>query len=274
MLVFVPFPDAFHFFGNSPASRFHTEAAWPEGVEVEMSGTSASVQRIAFRSSSFVLLLLAYAASLSCAIGQSNSGSMKSFHDDVLNITYFYPATFVPAPPNSTPVDPAKCIRSTLFAYSVTPVESSSFALSTIDDTCPEILRIAIELGPFTHEQVLRQLKQYGQPEITQEPSPYVIAGHPAAITIASVAIPATPSKVAQVIYAAKACALGNIPVKSRKRFDPAESVTHVVCFDFTTQNGEMLTQMFSFIIQFDNSQPQPIFPSGVIHVTEIPTRH
>jgi hypothetical protein len=242
-------------------------------VEDEMNGMSASVQRIAFRSSSLVLLFLSYAASLPHAIGQSNTGSIKSFHDDVLNITYFYPATFGPAPPNSTPVDPSKCIKSTLLAYSVTPVESSSFALSTIDDTCPETLRTAIELGPFTREQVLHQLKQYGQPEITQEPSRYAIAGHPAAITVASVAVPAAPGKGAQVIYAAKACALGNIPVKSRRRSDPAEPVTHVVCFDFNTQNGGMLAQMFSFIIQFDNAQLQPMFPSNVIHATEVPTR-
>ena len=237
-----------------------------------MNGTSASVQRIAFRSPSFVLLFLAYVASLPHAIGQSNSGSIKSFRDGVLNITYFYPATFAPAPPNSTPVDPSKCIKSTLFAYSVTPVESSSFALSTIDDTCPETLRTAIELGPFTRVQVLRQLMQYGQPEITQEASRYAIAGHPAAITVASVTIPAAPGKVAQVIYAAEACALGNIPMKSRRKSDPAEPVTHVVCFDFTTQNGGMLAQMFSFIIQFDNAQPQPMFPSSVIR-TEVPTR-
>jgi hypothetical protein len=198
---------------------------------------------------------------------------MKSFHDDVLNITYFYPATFVPAPPNSTPADPSKCIKSTLFAYSVTPVESSSFALSTIDDTCPETLRTAIELGPFTREQVLHQLKQYGEPEITQEPSRYAIAGHPAAITVASVTIPAAPGNVAQAIYAAKACALGNIPIRSRRKSDPAELVTHVVCFDFTTQNGGMLAQMFSFIIQFDTAQPQPMFPSGVVRAADIPTR-
>jgi hypothetical protein len=207
-------------------------------------------------------------------MGQSSSGSIKSFHDEVLNITYFYPATFVPAQPNSTPADPSKCIKSTLFAYSVTPAESSSFALSTIDDTCPETLRTAIELGPFTREQVLRQLKQYGEPQITQDPSRYAIAGHPAAITVASVTIPAAPGKVAQVIYAAKACALSNISIKSRRKSHPAEPVTHVVCFDFTTQNGGMLAQMFSFIIQFDNAQLQPMFPSGVIRSTEIPTRH
>ncbi|MGD0443330.1 MAG: hypothetical protein ABSA39_05275 [Edaphobacter sp.] len=237
-----------------------------------MSGTSVSIQRIAFRFSPFVLLFLAYAASLPHAIGQSNSGSVKSFHDDVLNITYFYPATFVTAPPNSTPTGSSKCIQSTFFAYSVTPIESSSFALSTIDGTCPETLRTAIELGPFTREQVLHQLKQYGEPQIIQEPSRYAIAGHPTAITVASVAIPAAPGKVAQVVYAAQACALGNTPVKSHKRSDPAEPVTHVVCFDFTTQNGGMLSEMFSFIIQFDNSQPQPMFPSSVVRTTEAPT--
>jgi hypothetical protein len=240
-------------------------------VKDEMNGTS--LQRIVVRSSSFVLLFLACVASLPHAIGQSSSGLIKSFHDEVLNITYFYPATFVPAPPSSTPVDPSKCIKSTLFAYSVTPVETSSFALSTIDATCPEALRTAIELGPFTREQVLRQLKQYGQPEITQEPSRYVIAGHPAAITVASVAIPAAPGKVAQVIYAAKACALGNIPTKSRRKSDPSEPVTHVVCFDFNTQNGGALAQMFSFIIQFDNAPLQPMFPSSVIRTTDAPIR-
>jgi hypothetical protein len=267
------FSQHIHFLWQLTCKWIQHQGCLAGGIEDGMNGRSASIQRIAFRSSSFVLLFLAHAASLSQAIGQSNSGSIKSFHDDVLNITYFYPATFVPAPPNSTPVDPSGCIKSTLFAYSVTPVESSSFALSTIDDTCPETLRTAIELGAFTSEQVLRQLKKYGQPEITQEPSRYAIAGHPAAITVASVAIPAAPGKVAQIVYAAKACALGNIPIKSRRKSDRAEPVTHVVCFDFTTQNGGMLAEVFSFIIQFDNAQPQPMFPSSVIH-TEIPTRH
>jgi hypothetical protein len=237
-----------------------------------MNGMSALVQRIAFRSASLVLISLG-CASFPCAIGQSNSGSIKSFYDEALNITYFYPAAFVDAPPNSTPVDPSKCIKSALFAYSVTPVDSSSFALSTIDNTCPETLRSASELAPFTREQVLRQLKQYGEPEITQEPSRYAIAGHPAAITVASVTIPAAPGKVAHAIYAAKACTLGNVPVKTRKKSDPVEPVTHVVCFDFTTQNGGMLTEMFSFIIQFNKAQPEPMFPGSVIRSTGVPTR-
>jgi len=242
-------------------------------MEDEMNGMSALVQRIMFRSASLVLLSLGCAASFPCAIGQPNSGSIKSFHDEALNITYFYPATFVTAPPNSTPVAPLKCIKSTLFVHSVTPVGSSSFALSTIDNTCPQTLRSASELAPFTREQVLRQLKQYGEPEITQEPSRYAIAGHPAAITVALVTIPSAPEKVAQVIYAARACALGNALVKARKKSDLTEPVTHVVCFDFTTQNGGMLTEMFSFIIQFGNAPLEPMFPGSVIRSTEVPRR-
>jgi hypothetical protein len=70
------------------------------------------------------------------------------------------------------------------------------------------------------------------------------------------------------MIYAAKACALGSIPLKARKKSDPVELSTHVLCFDFTTQNSGMLTQMFSFIIQFENTPLEPMFPGSVIRNT------
>ncbi len=156
-------------------------------------------------------------------------------------------------------------MQPTLFAYSVTPIENSSFALTTIDNTCPEILRAASQPGPFTREQIVRQLKQYGDPTIVQAPTNYTIAGHPAAITVASVAIPANHGKVAPIIYAAKACALGSVPLRTRRKSDPVEPLTHVLCFDFNTQNSGMLTQMFSFIVQFENAPPEPMFPGSVI---------
>jgi|HubBroStandDraft_6_1064221.scaffolds.fasta_scaffold275647_2 hypothetical protein len=130
---------------------------------------------------------------------------------------------------------------------------------------CPEILRAASQSGPFTREQIVRQLKQYGDPTIILAPTNYTIAGHPAAITVASVAIPADPGKVAPIIYAAKACALGSVSLRTRKRSDPVEPLTDVLCFDFTTQNSVMLNQMFSFIIQFENSRLEPMFPGSVI---------
>ena len=232
-----------------------------------MNGMSASVQGIASRSVFLILLLLACATTSPQATGDHSAGTLKSFRDDILNITYFYPANFVPAPPASTPAlaGTSKCMQPSLFAYSVTPIENSSFALTTIDNTCPEILRAASQPGPFTREQIVRQLKQYGDPTIIQAPTNYTIAGHPASITVASVAIAADPGKVAPIIYAAKACALGSVSLRTRKRSDPVEPITDVLCFDFTTQNSVMLNQMFSFIIQFENSPLEPMFPGSVI---------
>src|SRR5271169_6927235 len=113
-----------------------------------MNGMSVLAPTRTFRSASMVTIFLAFAATSSLhGGGQSTSSSMKSFHDDALNVTYFYPADFVPAPSGSTPADPSKCIKSTLFAYSVEPGGSSSFALSTIGNTCPDTLRAASELG-------------------------------------------------------------------------------------------------------------------------------
>jgi hypothetical protein len=242
----------------------------------EMNGESASVQVIACRFLCFVLAIFVYGAGLSCATGQAVSNTIKSFHDDALNITYFYSADFVPAS-SGTPVAPgdeSKCIRPTLFANSVTAGDNSSFTFSTIDNTCPELLHRASELRSFTREQVLLQLKQYGEPTINQVPVLYTIAGHPAAITVASVSIPASPGKVAQTIYAVNACALGNISAKSHKKSDPTEPVTHVVCIDFTTQDSGLPTQMFSFIIQFENGRLEPFFPGNVIRNMGTTTRH
>ncbi len=194
----------------------------------------------------------------------------KSFHDEALNLTYFYPGRFAPDPESISPKPEAdatpKCAHSTLFANSVSPVDTSSFVLSTIDNTCPNVLRGATVLGPFVREQILRQLKQYGEPTITQEPTSYQIDGHPAAIVLASVPMPVTGAgKIPRTTYAAKACFLGNVPVKPRKKSDPVDQTRHVLCFDFTTQHSDLYTLMFGFSMQFDNNQPQPIVPGSVI---------
>ena len=68
-----------------------------------MIGMSASVQGIASRSAVLVLLFLACVTTSPQAAGEHGSGALKGFNEDVLNITYFHPAEFVPAPPASTP---------------------------------------------------------------------------------------------------------------------------------------------------------------------------
>jgi hypothetical protein len=220
------------------------------------------------RSLAFLLLLICATAPAQTT-DQPNSNVPKSFHDSALSITYFYPGRFVPDPESIAPKPNAdatpKCAHSTLFANSSTPVDNSSFVLSTIDNTCPNVLRGATLLGPFIREQILRQLKQYGEPTITQEPTNYAIDGHPAAIVLASVPLPDVKGRIPTTTYAAKACVLGNIPVKARKKSDPVEPTRHVLCFDFTTQHRDLYTLMFGFSMQFDNDAPLPMVPGSVI---------
>jgi hypothetical protein len=220
------------------------------------------------RYASIFLSLLLCLTALPEATDRSGPDVLTRFHDDALNITYFYPSHFawLPFPPaTALTSDARKCVHPTLFANSITPIDTSSFALSTVDNTCPDVLRLATQLGPFIREKILSQLKQYGQPSIIEEPTSYTIDGHPAAITLASVIMPTTSGKVARTIYAAKACALGSIPARQRKKSEPVGPISHVLCFDFTTQNSDLLNQMFSFIVQFDDRPPAPMFPGRVL---------
>jgi hypothetical protein len=229
-----------------------------------------------FRSAALLFLLLVCAAARPQATDSSqapaNPNMPKSFHDALLNVTYFYPGRFVADPASTTANSssatdgPPKCAHSNFFANSNSPTGTSSFVLSTIDGTCPNVLRGATQLGPFIREQIIRQLKQYGEPTVTQESTKYTIDGHPAAIVLASVPMPTTPTnKLPTTTYAAKACVLGNIPVKPKKKSDPVEPTRHVLCFDFTTPHSDLLTLMFAFTMQFDNDAPQPLVPGTVI---------
>jgi hypothetical protein len=220
------------------------------------------------RYASIFLLFLFSLTALPQAPDRSNPDVLKRFHDDALNITYFYPSRYAPLPsPPTTALtsDTRKCVQPTLFANSITPIDTSSFALSTVDNTCPDVLSFATQLGPFIRERILNQLKQYGQPGIIREPTSYTIDGHAAAITLASVIMPATSGKVARTIYAVKACAVGTISTKGRKKSEPVGPPSHVLCFDFTTQNSDLLNLMFSFVVQFGDGPLEPMFSGKVL---------
>ena len=215
---------------------------------------------------SIVLLLLACATGPVQLTGQERANLPKSFHDDALNITYFYPAHFAPVtnqPSVGRRAD--KCAETTLIAESAIQAGPSSFVVSKIDRACPELLRKATALGPFTRVQLLRQLKQFGEANISHEPTRYVIDGRPAAITLGSVSIPPADHHAGKTIYAAKACALSDIPSGGHKKSDPNNSVGRVLCFDFSTENSDLISLMFAFIIQFENDPPAPLFP-GTVH--------
>lgn len=224
------------------------------------------------RAASLLVILCATALSQTSAQAteQSNPNIPRAFHDPALSVTYFYPGRFTPETTSSPAPGTQKCVQSNLSGSSISPVGTSVFVLSTIDDTCPNILRGATQqLGPFTREQVLRQLKQYGTPQITQDPTRYFIDGHPAAITIASVqhaaATDANSIVPAKVTYAAKACVLGNVPGKAHGKSAPADQTNHILCFDFTTEHRDLLPLMLAFTMQFDQHTPQPLVPGNVL---------
>jgi hypothetical protein len=215
---------------------------------------------------SIVLLLLACATGPVQLTGQERANLPKSFHDDALNITYFYPAHFASIthqPSASAEAD--KCAETTLIAESAIQAGPSSFVVSKIDRACPELLRKATALGPFTRGQLLQQLKQFGEANITHEPTRYEIDGRPAAITLGSVSIPPADHHAGKTIYAAKACALSDIPSGGHKKSDRTNSAGRVLCFDFSTENSDLISLMFAFIIQFENDPPAPLFP-GTVH--------
>ena len=125
---------------------------------------------------SIVLLLLACATGPVQLTDQERANLPKSFHDDALNITYFYPAHFAPVPDRagvsadaSADAVADKCAETILIAESAIPAGPSSFVLSKIDHACPELLRKATALGPFTRVQLLQQLKQFGEANISHE---------------------------------------------------------------------------------------------------------
>jgi hypothetical protein len=221
-----------------------------------------------FRSAVFVLFLSCIPA-ISQTAAPADPHAPKIFRDTALGVTYSYPGEFlaekVVAPVKADPATP-RCVQSTLSGGSTTKLGSSVFVLSTMDDACPGVLlKASQQLEAFTKEQILRQLKSYGTPVVTQEPVRYSIDGHPAAITMGS-AQPdqPQPGKTPVATYAAKACVLRNVAVKATKS-NSAQPVKHVLCFDFTTQQKDLLPLMLGFTIQFDEDKPQSLVPGNIL---------
>jgi hypothetical protein len=217
-------------------------------------------------SASIALLLLACATNPVQLTCQERANLPRSFHDDALNITYFYPAHF--APVTNLPVVGGaianECAETTLIAESAAKAGPSSFVLSKIEPACPGPLRKASALGPFTRVQLMRQLEPFGEARISHETTQYLIDGRPAAITLGSVSTSAADHGAGKTIYAAKACALSDIPNGSHHKSDPANSGGRVLCFDFSTENSDLISLMFAFVVQFNNDPPAPLFPASV----------
>ena len=195
--------------------------------------------------------------------------SLKSFHDSAPGITYFYPGEFkpmMPAPPAKDASASPHCVRTSFSGGSDPAAGNSAFVFSLIDNACPGVLKEAQQLGSFTRVQILRQMKRYGTPVITHEPVRYTIAGHPAAVTLASAQAEDNQEAGTQkkngdgTTYAAKACMLTGSPSTGH---DSAPK--QVVCFDFTTTRRDLLPRLFVFSAQFDGESLQSLVPGTIL---------
>jgi len=202
----------------------------------------------------------------------SPAPSLRIFHDQALDITFAYPGEFTPVTTDSTKTQSSsssepQCVRSLLSAGSESKQGSSAFVISIINNACPGVLKQAEQEGSFTREQILRQLKQYGMASLTQEPFRYSIESRPAAVTLAMAKPDDASVGGGHVLptYAAKACFLNNLPEHSSSKQASAAS-GEVICFDFTTQNRELLTRILSFTVKFGDGDMRPIVPGNALH--------
>ena len=205
----------------------------------------------------FLLLFLASTSARSQVIDSASSGLPRSFHDDALNITYFYPTPFTAVEDPPVP-GASKCAQNVLTTNAINRIGSSSFTVSRLDTTCVGTPGDVNALPSFVRGQIWSQLREYGTPTITREPLRYIVSGRPAYISMASVSFP--HGKTTETTYAAKACALSVIPDRRHKKSDPVDPNGHILCFDFTTDNADLVSSMLSFVIQFANDPPEPLF--------------
>ena len=70
---------------------------------------------------------------------------------------------------------------------------------------------------------------------------------------------------VNKITYAAKSCVLGKVPSSRNKSALPEGAAQRILCFDFTTQEHDLLPLMLAFTMQFDGRSLQPVVPGSIL---------
>jgi hypothetical protein len=197
---------------------------------------------------------------------------MKTFKAPDFDMTFIYPASFVPADPKATvastytlpksrPANPP-CVQTPL-SVGANTAGTPALVFSIVDDACPSILHDAQKLGDFVNTQILRQLKNYGTPAITKGPGLYTFDGRSAAVILASAT---TDAPQAVITYAAKVCMLANITAYTFGKV-PSQltAANSVICFDFTSRKQDLLTPLLNLPIIFGDSAPRAMVPAAIL---------
>ncbi|MCL2659310.1 MAG: hypothetical protein FWD64_02150 [Acidobacteriaceae bacterium] len=210
------------------------------------------------RFAALCLLLMAAAC-----LGQTSSKvpPLSIFRDSSLGLSFGYPSEFVPWNPDAAKNrNQSGCVRTVFSAGAENKLGSSAFVLSVIDGTCPGVLKQAEQPGPFTRQQLQRQLTAYGAPTLYKGGAfHYDINGRPAAVSLGWAQSGKDGSKVT---YAAKACFHRN-PSYSADKTKPAANA--VICLDYTTQNRDLMMRLVAFTVKFTDENTFPAIPGNAL---------
>jgi hypothetical protein len=227
------------------------------------------------RLAAIFLLFLIAAAPAQSPVQSSNSSqlpAMKTFKDLDFDMTFIYPATFVPVDPKATapstytspksrPANPP-CVQTPL-AVGTNTLDTSALVFSIIDDACPTILRDAQKLGDFAHTQILRQLKRYGTPTITKDSRLYTFDGRSAVVVLASAT---TDASQAVTTYAAKVCMFAGVQNYTFGKVPAQLSAANtIICFDFTTRKRDGLEPLLAQPLIFEDLTPRSLVPAALL---------
>ena len=138
---------------------------------------------------------------------------------------------------------------------------SSVLVFSILDSSCPTILKEAQDLGPFTRAQLLR-CNEAVRGADDYEGDCALLDRRPSRCCD-NMSAHATETPKSNT-YAAKACIFAEPPVyNSDWRLREPPTPGRVLCFDFTTQQPDLLPQMLNFPIQ-GHREAQAVVPTTI----------
>jgi len=216
-------------------------------------------------------LLFFSAARLSSSEPQDSPAhpSFRTFHGDLGNVTVFYPDSFSSAQADD-PIDHAKeaepCPHTLLNVRSTSQSDGSTFAISSIEEDCPDDLRKSSTLEAFVRSQLLLQLNTQGSPSAPDYTATYSIANHHASLAFGYRPQSGHGTSVDGIYGVVKVCALGDVPLNEHKKKKSSVELTgRIYCFDFTTQSRYTFTDLYSFLVSFGGGPPQTIFQANAV---------
>ena len=182
---------------------------------------------------------------------------MATYRNDVLHLSYSYPAAFTDASSlvgtalqagmdhtEGGGKDMAHCLTVPFSAMETNGGGFSVVVLGRSDATCMKKTFTAAQLPEFTQSEATELTASGAKPQFA-EPVAFTTGGHAAELMRGTFALP-----TGQRLHAMVACVL----------LKP-----DVACWQFLGSSDEQLNRMSAFPVSFDGGQPVPVVPPTVL---------